>query len=105
MFKPRYAPELEELIHQRDGSIDETPHLIQMTKANFAQDYRRKQEEFSRERSQTVKEEREPRYQQSRHRVGKRVRYPENTSFAGAFANLKKEFRNIYDEVKKELEK
>ena len=28
MFKPKYAPELDELIREIDGDIDELPHLI-----------------------------------------------------------------------------
>ncbi|HHX51951.1 MAG TPA: hypothetical protein GX703_00365 [Erysipelothrix sp.] len=100
MFKPKYAPELDELIREKDGDIDEQPHLIFESKLSFADKYRESQENFESNRYRE--------YDSSKNKRKAVQQYPrqsQRTKSSSAFSGLMSEMRNIYDEVKKELEK
>lgn len=92
MFKPNYSPELAEIMNENDGSIDEIPHLIELNQAQFADNYKRRQDEFEKSKNRGVKERQE---------IARRSKKTKNTSVFSSIAN---ELRDIYEEAKKDLE-
>lgn len=86
-MKPKYAPELEELMRVKDGSLDESPLNIEIKKTDAINNYRKRQEEFS------VKG------------VQSSFNKKKNRSATGFFGSVINEIGSFVDEVKKEIEK
>lgn len=98
MFKPKYAPELHELISQKDGSINEEPHNILESKREFAEKYRQRQVDFESKMNQPLKSKNTHERRVRQQVVGSK---PKSNTFGGIINEMK----SIYEDVKKELEK
>lgn len=88
-MKPKYAPELDELLRVRDGSINESPHNIQMRNSEYMDNYNRRVDEFTRKGSQSS-------FNKNRRNT------PRSRTFFGSLAN---ELSSFVDEVKVEVKK
>lgn len=96
-MKPRYAPELEELIRIKDGSIDEAPQDIELRNEEFRDRYRRRQSEFTRQGSQSS-------YKDKRDKGRDYVRVKRNSNQNKGFLNsLRNDFNTFVDDVKEEI--
>lgn len=91
-MKPKYAPELEELIRIKDGSIDDKPQNIELRNAEFRDNYHRRQTEFTKRGSQSsFKKER---------------KVNQNRNFlSNVVGDLNNFVSDVKEEIRKEIEK